>query len=390
MKLDIRGIRLHRIAGLALLAAVISACIPARAVEMPPVSTLESAGSGLKNVEPLADFTADGSVLVAIYEQINPGVVAIITYSRDTSIGQGSGFVVDKEGHILTNYHVIENAEYLEVVFSSGYRAAGEVVGTDLDSDIAVVKVDAPRDELIPLPLGESALVKVGQTVIAIGNPYGLSGTMTVGIVSARGRLLESMRSAPGGFNFSAADLIQTDAAINPGNSGGPLLNMNGEVIGINRAIRTNSSEGPAILANTGIGFAVPIDIARRVTPYLIRNGAYDYPYLGIVSREDLTLAERQVLDLPPDVLGAYVLSVPEGSPAAKAGLRGGNQSTSITDLPAGGDLITAVDDQPVRNFNDLLNYLVTYKSPGEEVQLTVLRGSQQITMQVELIARPK
>lgn len=390
MKSAKTGLRNRIWAVTVLLGLAVSACLPASAVESNPVPTLESEGQALGGLDLPGDFLSDESVLVSIYEKINPGVVAIITYASGKPSGQGSGFVVDKEGHILTNYHVIENAELLEVAFPSGYRAEGQVIGTDLDSDIAVVKVDAPADELVPLPLGESAQVKVGQTVIAIGNPYGLSGTMTVGIVSARGRLLESMRSAPGGFYFSAADLIQTDAAINPGNSGGPLLNLKGEVIGINRAIRTNSGEGSSVLSNTGIGFAVPIDIARRVTPYLIREGSYDYPYLGIVSREDLTLAERQALDLPAGVLGAYVLSVTDGSPAARAGVRGGSQTTSIADLQAGGDLITAVDDQPIRTFNDLLNYLVTYKSPGEEVNLSVLRGDQRLTIQVELIARPQ
>jgi len=198
------------------------------------------------------------------------------------------------------------------------------------------------------------------------------------------------MHLAPGGLYFSAADLIQTDAAISPGNSGGPLLNLKGEVVGINRAIRTDNEAGSDVLSNTGIGFAVPIDIARRVTPYLIRDGYYDYPYLGIVSRADLTLAERQALHLPMDVLGTYVLAVTDGSPAAKAGLRGGTQPTPFDDLPAGGDLITAVDDQPIRTFNELLNYLVTYKSPGDELQLSVWRGEQQLTLNVELTARPK
>lgn len=377
--------------GLMMLAAFVlqaGGCLPARPQAAEAVPTLESAASRIQRANPVESYITDEDVLVSIYEKINPGVVAIITYAQNTPFGQGSGFVVDMDGHILTNYHVIESAESVEVAFPSGYRTTGTVVGTDLDSDIALVKVSAPSDQLFPLPLGESALVKVGQTVIAIGNPYGLSGSMTVGIVSARGRLLDSMRSAQGGYYFSSADLIQTDAAINPGNSGGPLLNLNGEVIGINRAIRTDGG-GTGLLANTGIGFAIPIDIARRVTPYLIRDGSYEYPYLGIVSREDLTLAERTALDLPEDSQGAYVLSVPSGSPADRAGLRGGSQPTNITDLPAGGDWITAVDGQPIRNFNDLLSYLVTYKSPGDLVELSVLRNGQELTITVNLTARP-
>ena len=266
--------------------------------------------------------------------------------------------------------------------------AKGILIGTDLDSDIAVVQVDAPSDEIHPLPLGSSADVKVGQTVVAIGNPYGLSGTMTVGIVSARGRMLESMREAPSGGYFTAADLIQTDAAINPGNSGGPLLNLNGEVIGINRAIRTNGDDGVLTLSNSGIGFAVPIDIVRRVTPYLIETGKYDYPYLGIVSREELSLSDRETIGIGADVQGAYVISVTEGGPAEKAGIIGGGEWLDYTDLPDGGDLIVAVDDQPVRAFSELLRYLVTYKSPGDTMDVTVLRDGEELTVNVILTSR--
>lgn len=325
-----------------------------------------------------------------MYEAINPGVVAIILYREGLPVGQGSGFVIDTEGHILTNYHVVEGSADLEIVFSSGYRVNGEVIGTDLDSDIAVVSVSAARTELFPLMLGTSSGVKVGQTVVAIGNPYGLSGTMTVGIISARGRLLDSMREAPSGFYFSAADLIQTDAAINPGNSGGPLLNLAGEVIGINRAIRTNDEQTNGGVYNSGIGFAVPIDIVKRVTPYLIRDGQYDYPYLGITSREEMTLAERNALSLPSEVQGAYVLSIPPGSPADRAGLRAGETPTRFQGLNAGGDLITAVDGMAIRSFSDLLNYLVTFTSPGDTVELTILRGGGTITIPVELTARPQ
>ncbi len=223
-------------------------------------------------------------------------MVAINVYGQDNTGGQGSGFVFDSAGYILTNYHVVQGAQEIEIVFSSGYRAEGKVIGTDLDSDLAVVSVDAPAGEIHPLPLGSSKDVKVGQTVLAIGNPYGLTGSMTVGIVSARGRLLDSLHQSSGGSNFTAADLIQTDAAINPGTSGGPLFNLKGEVIGITRAIHTSGEEGVTTLANSGIGFAVPIDIVKRVTPYLIKNGFYDYPYLGIVSKEELNLDEHKKL----------------------------------------------------------------------------------------------
>jgi len=334
------------------------------------------------------DFTSSDEVLISLYEAVNPGVASIIVYSDGLVVGQGSGFLFDDQGHILTNYHVVENAAQIEVVFPSGFRAKGELIGMDLDSDIAVVKVILTETNLVPLALGSSSEVKVGQYVAAIGNPFGLSGTMTVGIVSARGRLLESLRAAPSGGFFTSSDLIQTDAAINPGNSGGPLLNMSGEVIGINRAIRT-SEEGNGMLSNSGIGFAVPIDIVKRVAPFLIRDGKYDYPYLGIISRENLTLVEKEALGFSSEVTGAYVVEVPKNGPASDAGMRGGTTETIFADLPAGGDLIIAVDEEPIRSFSDLLAYLVTNKSPGDEMEITVLREGQETVLMVILEKRP-
>jgi len=325
----------------------------------------------------------------ALYEQVNPGVVAIIVYYQEAASGQGSGFVLDDGGHIVTNYHVVEGGEQIEVVFSSGYRVYGQVIGKDLDSDIAVISVDVPAEELHPLVLGSSSEVKVGQQVVAIGNPYGLSGTMTLGIVSARGRMLDSMRESPSGGYFTSADLIQTDASINPGNSGGPLLNLKGEVIGINRAIRTNGEDGVSTLSNSGIGFAVPVDVVKRVAPYLISEGKYDYPYMGIVSREELTLSEREYLGIPAEVQGAYVISVIEGGPAAQGGMIGATDEADYTALPRGGDLITAVDDEPVRAFSDLLSYLVTNKSPGDNMRITVLRDGSMLELTIVLTNRP-
>ena len=353
-----------------------------------PLPTMENQGEQLKNTNGKIDLPSSDKVLISLYEAVNPGVASIIVYSDGLILGQGSGFLFDDQGHILTNYHVVENAAQIEVVFPNGFRAEGEVIGTDLDSDIAVVEVVISDASLKPLALGSSSGVKVGQYVVAIGNPYGLSGTMTVGIVSARGRLLQSLREAPSGGFFTAPDLIQTDAAINPGNSGGPLLNMNGKVIGINRAIRTNG-EGDAILSNSGIGFAVPIDIVKRVVPYLIRDGKYDYPYLGIVSRENLTLIEKEVLGFSSETMGAYVIEVPINGPASDAGLRGGTVETKFPDLPAGGDLITTVDGEPIRSFSDLLAYLVTNKSPGDEMEITVLREGQELVLKVILEKRP-
>jgi 2-alkenal reductase len=302
--------------------------------------------------------------------------------------GQGSGFVFDNEGHIVTNYHVVEGATELEVAFPSGLKVRGEVIGTDLDSDLAVIEVDVPADQLQPLALGDSDQVKVGQTVVAIGNPFGLSGTMTVGIVSAKGRTLDSMRDSGNGRPFSAGDIIQTDAAINPGNSGGPLINLRGEVVAVNRAIRTTSSTSEGEPSNSGIGFSISINIVKRVVPALIRDGQYDYPFLGITSSDDISLAAQEVLELP-QTTGAYVSEVVAGGPADQAGIRAGNTPTDVPGINKGGDLITAIDGRPIRNFGELLSYLITNKGPGDQVVLTVIRENQTQEVTVTLGKRP-
>ncbi|MCQ3936921.1 MAG: hypothetical protein DPW18_07730 [Chloroflexi bacterium] len=330
-----------------------------------------------------ANPAAQQETLVTLYENVSRGTVAILTES-----GQGSGFVFDSQGHIVTNYHVIEGAASVEVRFTSGFMAYGTVVGTDLDSDIAVVKVDAPASELFPLPLGDSDSLKVGQTVIAIGNPFGLESTMTVGIISALGRTLESERVSPDGVFFSAGDIIQTDAAINPGNSGGPLFNLNGEVIGINRAIRTTNFTDTGEPVNSGIGFAISINIVKRVVPVLIEVGKYDYPYLGISSRDGLSLGMVEELGLS-QYTGAYVTEVVPGGPADQAGIKAGTEPTRFPGLQKGGDLIVAIDGKPIRTFDEMLAYLITHKSPGDTVVLTVLRGEEQADVTITLGKRP-
>jgi 2-alkenal reductase len=304
-------------------------------------------------------------------------------------LGQGSGFVIDQEGHIVTNQHVVQDAEEIEVDFPSGLRAWAILVGTDPDSDLAVIRVEVPPDELVPLPLADSDQVHVGETVIAIGNPFGLSGTLTVGVVSALGRTLASERQAPTGGVFSAADLIQTDAAINPGNSGGPLLNTRGEVIGVNRAIRTESFTLSGDAANSGVGFAIPSNIVRRVAPVLIASGSYDYPYLGLSSLSELNLATLEILGLPPDTTGAYVTCVTPGGPADLAGVQGSGPCDSLDILQTGGDLIIAIDDISVREFNDLLSYLVNHTEVGQTVIMTVLRDGMEVDLEILLQARP-
>lgn len=321
--------------------------------------------------------------LVALYAQVLPGVVSI-----NTDVSTGSGFVFDSNGHILTNQHVVDGTNQVEVAFASGFKAYGTVIGSDADADIAVVKVDAPAEQIHPLAIGDSDTLQVGQSVVAIGNPFGLNGTMTLGIVSGLGRTQFAHASADGGF-FSTADIIQTDAAINPGNSGGPLFNMNGEVVGVNQSIRTdnvNQVTGNAV--NSGVGFSISINLAKRVAAGLIRDGAYEYPYLGISSSSELGLAEIEALGLS-SYTGAYVITVTEGGPADQAGIRAGDKPTSIPNLSAGGDLITAIDGQRVNNFDELLSYLITNKSPGESAVLTIIRDGQTIDVTVTLDKRP-
>ena len=345
-----------------------------------PVVNVQAIQPAITNIQNPA---ADGDGLVALFEHVSPGVVAIFTDQ-----GQGSGFVYDSQGHIVTNYHVIDGATTVEVRFTSGFMAYGTVIGTDLDSDVAMVRVDAPAEELHPLPLGDSSALRVGQTVIAIGNPFGLNSTMTVGIISALGRTLDSIHQNPDGNPYTAGDIIQTDAAINPGNSGGPLFNINGEVIGVNRAIISNNFTDSGQPVNSGIGFAVSINIVKRVAPALIETGEYDYPYLGISSIDSLTLDMVNALGLK-SFTGAYVTEVVPGGPADQAGIQAGGGQTNLPGLSSGGDLLVAIDGHSVRTFDELLSYLITGKGPGDIVILTVLRGDQKQDISVTLGKRP-
>jgi 2-alkenal reductase len=349
-----------------------------------PQPTIDSPAQPVPTVAPASVNTIplDGS-LAALYQQVIPGVVAIRT---DT--GLGSGFVFDSEGNIVTNQHVVDGASVVEIAFSSGYKAIGTVVGFDLDADIAVVKVNAPADEIHPLPVGDSSALMVGQPVVAIGNPFGLSGTMTLGIISGLGRTQPAHAAPAGGF-FSNADIIQTDAAINPGNSGGPLFNLDGEVIGVNQSIRTDTiNEVTGNAVNSGVGFSISINLVKRIVPFLIRDGKYEYPYLGISSNNDLSLAEVEALGLT-QYTGAYVVAVVPGGPAEQAGIRAGDSPTAINGLNAGGDLIVAFDGREVKTFDDLLSYLITSKSPGDTVVLTVVRDGQLVDVTLTLGTRP-
>jgi 2-alkenal reductase len=291
----------------------------------------------------------------------------------------GSGFIIDKEGHIVTNNHVVAHAAQVWVTLYDDTRVPAEVIGTDPDSDLAVLKVSLPPDRLVPVELGDSSQVKVGQKAIAIGNPFGLEGSMTVGIVSAVGRTIPSGTSV-----FSIPEAIQTDAPINPGNSGGPLLDLAGRVIGVNTQIRSEDR------ANSGVGFAVPVNIVKQVVPNLIATGQHVWPWLG-VRGGTLTPDMAQANGLPVD-RGAYIAEVIEGGPSYKAGLRGAMDEIEVNGrpVPIGGDVIIAIDGTPIRNFDELLIYVTRHASVGQTVELTVVRGTEELKIPVTLEARPR
>ncbi|MEW6603910.1 MAG: trypsin-like peptidase domain-containing protein [Thermoproteota archaeon] len=314
----------------------------------------------------------------------------------------GSGFVIDKQGHVATNNHVIANARNVSVTFSDGSFYKAEVIGSDVFSDTAVLELqDVPVEKLVPLPLGNSSDLAVGDEVVAIGNPFGLTGSMSTGIVSGLGRLLPS--SIPPGNNtnsnntiiygFSIPNIIQTDAAINPGNSGGPLLDLKGEVIGMNTAIFSASP----FAVSSGVGFAVPSDTLKLILPALITNGSYVHPWIGVAGA-DVTPEIAVKLGLE-EARGYLVIDVVMGGPADKAGIRGGDMPVPVGDstgfrglgnlLELGGDIILEVDDQTVNKIDDLLSYIESEKKVGDSVTLNVLRDGKMMPIDVVLSARP-
>jgi len=299
--------------------------------------------------------------------------------------GLGSGFVWDEQGHVITNNHVVAGADKIEVTFSDGTVASAELVGADPDSDLAVLMVEVSKDLLQPVVVADSEAVKVGQLAIAIGNPFGLDGTMTVGIVSALGRTLPTAEGVTTGPSYSIPDIIQTDAPINPGNSGGVLVDDQGRVIGVTAAI-----ESP-VRANAGIGFVIPASIVQRVVPELIKNGSYAHPYLGI---QGLTLTPdlARLMDLDENQHGALVAELMPDSPAENAGLRGSEQNVEIDgqEIQVGGDVIVAIDGQPVKEMDDLIAYLGAHTRVDQKVTLTVLRDGKEIEIAVTLKARPR
>jgi S1-C subfamily serine protease len=410
---------------LALLALVLSGCsfpdlaalsnAPAASTNAADIQVAEAPAASVAQqpAAPVAAQSPETSVgavaalegtLEQVYTRVNPSVVNIqvrqtvsmalpdmpeipgfsIPETPQQQEGLGSGFVWDAEGHIVTNNHVVDGADRIMVTFHDGTTIPGEVVGTDPDSDLAVVQVDELPEGITPLELADSSQVKVGELAIAIGNPFGLEGTMTLGIISAIGRSLPAQSGTFGGPTYSIPDVIQTDAPINPGNSGGVLVDDTGRVIGVTAAI-----ESP-IRANAGIGFAIPSNIVEQVVPALIETGRYEHAWLGISGVPmDPSLAEAMNLDAGQR--GVLVVQVTPDSPAEDAGLRGSDQEATVDgqQVPVGGDIIVGIDGQEVKDFDDLVAYLARSTQAGQEVSLTLLRGGDQVQVDVTLAARP-
>ncbi len=362
------------------------------------------------------------NALEAIYAKVNPSVVSIRVVSKQEGVSidsldqnfpfpnfpglpdffgspdknndepstpqytqaLGSGFVWDKEGYIVTNHHVVDGADKIQVTFSDGVTLTAKLIGSDSDSDLAVIKVENPGFTLTPISVSDSSNVKVGQVAVAIGNPFGLENTMTAGIVSALGRTIPVNESESDGSTYSIPDIIQTDAPINPGNSGGPLVNNQGALIGVNTAIESSTN------SNAGVGFAIPSNIVQRVVPELIKNGKYEHPYLGI-SGLSLTPDIAKAMNLSETQRGALIEDIQSDSPAEKAELRGSDRQATIDGqkVRVGGDVITAIDNTPVKEIEDVIAYLASHTSVGQKVKLTILREGKEQTVEVTLMARP-
>lgn len=325
--------------------------------------------------------TKKSLTLVELFEKSESGVVRIDVDKINSSLetgSLGSGFVFDDLGHIITNAHVVESASSVTITFLDGSQYNAQIIGLDKFTDIAVIKVEEKPRYLHPLQMGDSSTLKVGEQVAAIGNPFGLSGSMTSGIVSQIGRLLPSQDTG-----FSIPNVIQTDAAINPGNSGGPLLNMAGKVMGINTAIQSGTGQ------SAGIGFAVPSNTILKVVPVLIEEGKYSHPWIGISGKDiDPELAKVRDLDQSK---GFLIVTVVPGSPAEIAGLKGVSEIKIIGDkeYPADGDIIVSVDGKEVRKISDILIHLQEEKSVGDEMILGILRDGEVMHIILALVERP-
>jgi S1-C subfamily serine protease len=355
-----------------------------------PVRVEAVRGSENARVKGVADnaardgaLTDDESINVRVYRQASPAVANVLTKATEYDFfmdpvpveGAGSGFVIDERGYILTNFHVVQEAQSIEVVLGDQSRYPGKFVGADQRNDVALVKIDPKGKRLVALPLGDSAALQVGQKVLAIGNPFGFASTLTTGVVSALGRTVQTSQST------FIDEAIQTDAAINRGNSGGPLINSHGEVIGINSAIYTPSG------TTAGIGFAIPINTAKRIAQDLITDGRVHLAYLGV---QTLPVGDylAEALNLPVRE-GLLVEVAAKGGPAAAAGVHGGDRvvQAGMQRIAIGGDVIVAVDDHKVASSMDL-NVLLNRKRPGDTVKLTLYRGAKKMDVPVKLSER--
>ena len=330
---------------------------------------------------------AKESQLNTIYVTSLPSIVHIKVrqtipgfFQNQERTGEGSGFIWDDKGHIVTNYHVVATASIVDVEFADGTQYPASVIGLDPNSDLAILKVDSNGKTLIPLNLGDSTNVKVGNHTIVIGSPFGQEFSMSSGIVSAIKRTVPSQNAM-----FSIPNVIQTDAAINPGNSGGPLMDIDGNVIGINSQIISRSG------GNQGIGFAIPINSVKKIIPTLIRGEKFEYPYIGITGM-DLNTNLKNALKIDLNVNGVMVVDVVKGSPADLGGLLGytGTVSDNNNSYPSGGDILTAINTMPIKSMGDLLTILFSDHSPGDSVTFTILRDSNQLDLDITLIARPQ
>ena len=330
-------------------------------------------------------ITEDEKNNIAVYEKVADGVVNVTStavqmdffFNAFPTQGSGSGSVIDTKGHILTNHHVVANAQKLEVTLADGSKWPAKLIGSDPDNDLAVIKIDAPKEKLKLISMGDSKTLRIGQKVLAIGNPFGLQRTLTTGIVSSLGR---TIRSEVGNL---IEDVIQTDAAINPGNSGGPLLNSDGEIVGINSAIISPSG------GSVGIGFSIPVNTAKRVVPELISKGYVSYPWIG-ATIQTLIPEVAKYLKLKID-RGAMIAEAVKGGPAEKAGLKGGDQRVQVGNMivMAGGDIVVKADQHDVKTHDELIRY-IREKKPGDTILLKVFRKGDFIEVKVILGERPR
>lgn len=340
-----------------------------------------------------ASINEEQSLLVALYKRVNPSVVNITIFSNATGQGaqgqvvpmaEGSGFVFDNDRHIVTNAHVVQGADQIEVTFADGTIAEAKLVGSDLNSDLAVVQVDQLPAGVGPLPLlTDMNALSVGQTVVALGNPFGLNGTLTEGIISALGRDIPALTQ------YTIPQSIQTDAAINPGNSGGPLLNLEGRVIGVNAQIETGGTTN----ANTGVGFAIPASIVEKTVPQLIKTGHMQWAWLGVTGPSGgLDPLQAQAMKLPANTRGAYISTVTSGGPADQAGMQGSTGTATVNNrrVEIGGDTVIAINGQQIKSFDDMLVYIAMQTTPNQTVKMTILRNGKQQDLSLKLGVRPE